>query len=129
MFLLRQMSLGMFDQEIHGPKLEKDLEAILRETDAIRLLPFHEGTFQPASFGHLMSGYDAAYYGYMWAEIFGDDMFSRFEEKGLTNPEVGRDYRNHVIGRGGTVDADVMLRDFLGREPNNKAFLKHAGIA
>lgn len=129
MAYLRQMSLGIFDQDIHGPEEEKDLDAILRNADSLRLLPFHEGTFFPASFGHLLGGgYDAAYYGYMWAEMFGDDMFTRFEEEGVTSPEVGRDYRNLVIGRGGTVDADVMLHDFLRREPNNKAFLRKAGI-
>ncbi|MDX1468076.1 MAG: M3 family metallopeptidase [Acidimicrobiia bacterium] len=129
MFYLRQMSLGMFDQGVHGPEETKDLEEILRETASVTMLPFHEGTFQPASFGHILSGgYDAAYYGYLWSEMFGDDMFSRFEEEGVTNPEVGRDYRNLVIGKGGTVDAIEMLRDFLGREPNNQAFLRKAGI-
>ncbi len=76
-----------------------------------------------------MGGYDASYYGYMWSEVFGDDMFSRFEEEGVTNPAVGRDYRSKVLERGGAWDADAMLVDFLGREPNNGAFLRKLGIS
>ncbi len=129
MAYLRQIRAGMLDQDLHGPEESKDIDAILRNATTLTMLPFHEGTFFPASFGHLMGGYDAAYYGYLWSEVFGDDMFSRFEEEGVTDPGVGMDYRTTVIGRGGTVDADEMLRDFLGREPNNAAFLRKAGIA
>ena len=128
MFYLRQIQFGLLDQELHGPEQEKDLDAILRRATTVSRLPYVEGTFFPASFGHVMSGYDAAYYGYMWSEVFGDDMFSRFEEEGVTSPEVGRAYRDQVIGKGGSVDADEMLVDFLGREPNSQAFLRKVGI-
>ncbi|HJQ76044.1 MAG TPA: M3 family metallopeptidase [Acidimicrobiia bacterium] len=127
MWQLRQMTYGWWDQEIHrGPN--RDLDAIAAEGSKISLLPPHEGTFALASFGHIMGGYDASYYGYMWAEVFGDDMFSRFEEQGVTNPEVGKEYREKVIGKGGSLDADSMLVDFLGREPSNEAFLRKLGI-
>ena len=127
-FQLRQMQYGWWDQEIHaGP--DRDLDAIYTAGSEITMLPPHEGTFALASFGHIMGGYDASYYGYMWAEVFGDDMFSRFEAEGVTNPEVGRDYRNKVLSRGGSWDANEMLVDFLGREPNNEAFLRKLGIS
>jgi Zn-dependent oligopeptidase len=128
MWHLRQIHLGQLDQAFHGPEPVKDLDEILLRATAISLLPHHEGTFFPASFGHLMAGYDAAYYGYMWSEVFGDDMFSRFEEKGITSPEVGLAYRREVIGRGGSADPDDMLVSFLGRKPNNEAFLSKVGI-
>ena len=125
---LRQMALGWWDQQIHaGPG--RDFDQILREGNQISLLPFHEGTFALAGFGHLMGGYDASYYGYMWSEVYGDDMFSRFLAEGVTNPEVGMAYRNEVIGRGGALDADDMLVNFLGRDPNNEAFLDKLGIS
>ena len=128
MWQLRQMTYGWWDQEIHaGP--DRDLDEINAEGSKISLLPPHEGTFAMASFGHLMGGYDASYYGYMWAEVFGDDMFSRFEEEGVTNPKVGMAYREAVLSRGGSLDADEMLVDFLGREPNNDAFLRKLGIS
>ena len=128
MFQLRQMQYGWWDQEIHaGP--DRDLDSICEAGAEISLLPPHEGTFALASFGHIMGGYDASYYGYMWAEVFGDDMFSRFETEGVTNPEVGRAYREKVLAKGGALDADEMLVDFLGRQPNKEAFLRKLGIS
>jgi thimet oligopeptidase len=124
---LRQMQYGWWDQELHGGP-DRDLDAIYTEGAAISLLPPHEGTFALSGFGHLMGGYDASYYGYMWSEVFGDDMFSRFEAEGVTNPEVGMAYRRQVLERGGSVDPEVMLFDFLGRAPNNHAFLSKLGI-
>jgi thimet oligopeptidase len=125
---LRQLKYGWLDQQIHGPGAEKDLDEISRQASELSLLPIHEGTFDLASFGHLMGGYDAAYYSYMWAEVFGDDMFGRFEEEGVTNPAVGMAYRREVLEKGGSVDADQMLVGFLGREPDNSAFLRKLGI-
>jgi Zn-dependent oligopeptidase len=125
---LRQLQYGWWDQSMHGIDVDLDLDTILREGARLGLMPFHEGTFALASFGHLMGGYDAAYYGYMWSEVFGDDMFSRFEEEGVTNPAVGMAYRREVLERGGSVDADEMLIAFLGRKPDNAAFLRKLGI-
>ncbi len=125
---LRQLKYGWLDQQIHAPGPEKDLERIMKEASELSLLPIHEGAFELASFGHLMAGYDAAYYSYMWAEVFGDDMFGRFEEEGVTNPEVGMAYRREVLEKGGSIDADLMLAGFLGREPDNAAFLRKLGI-
>ena len=127
LFQLRQMQYGWWDQEMHGGP-DRDLDDIHVEGAKISLLPVHEGTFPLASFGHLMGGYDASYYGYMWAEVFGDDMFSKFEDEGVTNPKVGMEYRKVVLEKGGTVDPDEMLVEFLGREPNNQAFLRKLGI-
>ena len=81
-----------------------------------------------SSFGHLLGGYDAGYYGYLWAEVFGQDMFSRFAEEGVLSTEVGMAYRRKVLEPGGTKDAIDLLQDFLGREPRSDAFLRKLGL-
>jgi thimet oligopeptidase len=124
---LRQMTYGMLDQDLHGVDSGEDLDAILRRTWAVTLLPFHEGTFYPASFTHLF-GYEAGYYGYLWSEVYGDDMFSRFEEEGVLSPRVGMDYRREILEAGGTRPAMEHLRAFLGRDPNATAFLRKLAI-
>jgi Zn-dependent oligopeptidase len=125
---LRQIQFALLDMRLHDASQPKDLDQILQEATDAALLPLVEGTFFPASFGHLMGGYDAGYYGYLWSEVFGDDMFSRFEDEGYTNPSVGREYRHHILEQGGTVDGMRLLENFLGREPNDRAFLRNLGI-
>ncbi|MGH9243188.1 MAG: M3 family metallopeptidase [Acidimicrobiales bacterium] len=125
---LRQIHFGVLDLDLHGPGADKDLDAIHRRAVELTLLPFHDGTFFPATFGHLMGGYDAGYYGYLWSEVFGDDMFSRFEEEGITSAAVGAAFRREILEKGGALDGDEMLRSFLGREPDNRAFLRKLGI-
>jgi thimet oligopeptidase len=125
---LRQVSFGKLDLAMHGPGDHSDLERITVESEAIALMPHQEGTFFPASFGHLLGGYDAGYYGYLWSKVFGLDMFSVFEEEGVTSSEVGLQYRRKILEKGGSEDASELLRTFLGREPNNEAFLRHVGL-
>lgn len=128
LFNLRQMMLGQIDMDLHATPGPVDTVGVLKRRARTGLLPHHEGTFMLASFGHLLGGYDAGYYGYLWAEVFGQDMFSRFAEEGVLSPDVGMEYRRKVLERGGSVDAQDMLRDFLGREPRNDAFLRKLGI-
>jgi oligopeptidase A len=135
---LRQVQFGVLDMGFHGPRRpddgaladgQRDLDAILRRAEQVALFDHVEGTFMPANFGHLLSGYDAGYYGYLWSKVYGDDMFSRFAADGVTNPAVGRVYRSEILERGGSRPATAMLEEFLGRAPNNEAFLADLGIS
>ncbi len=125
---LRQVSFGVFDMGLHGPGDHSDLDLIHEKAESVGLLPPHEGTFFPASFGHLLGGYDAGYYGYLWSKVYGLDMFSRFKDDGVTDPATGLRYRREILEPGGSLDGDELLRNFLGREPSNEAFLRHVGI-
>lgn len=125
---LRQAQFGLLDMWIHDESPQKDLDDIHLRSTEVSLFPVHADTFYPASFGHLLGGYDAGYYGYLWSEVYGDDMWSRFEKEGVTNPAVGADYRREVLETGGSRDGIEHLRAFLGREPNNKAFLRKLGM-
>jgi thimet oligopeptidase len=124
---LRQMFFARLDFRFHSPGFDGDTTNAVRELYPITSFPYPENTHFQAGFGHLF-GYDAGYYGYLWSRVFGDDMFTRFEHAGVFNHEVGREYRQKILERGGTVDGDVLVRDFLGREPNSDAFLRGLGL-
>jgi len=129
LFDMRQVFLGKLDLGMHATAAPPDLMDVYRTAYQHTLLPFHEDTFFPAGFGHLMGGYDAGYYGYLWARVYGDDMFSEFERTGVTSAEVGGRYRTEVLATGGSRDSIDHLRAFLGREPSSDAFLRRLGFS
>ncbi|XP_018012622.1 thimet oligopeptidase isoform X2 [Hyalella azteca] len=125
---MRQIALATFDQEIHSRE-SVDTAALFAELHKkITGFAVVPNTNMPASFGHVGGGYDAQYYGYLWSEVFSMDMFdTKFAGKVL-DASVGKQYRRLILERGNTVDAMDMLVEFLGRQPNNAAFLKSKGL-
>jgi thimet oligopeptidase len=77
----------------------------------------------PGTFGHIVGGYGAGYYGYMWSEVLALDMLSVYG-KNLMNPAVGRRFRELILSKGGQRPAAEMVREFLGRDPSPKAFFE-----
>jgi len=123
-----QAFYGGIDLALHAEPEAPDVEAALRRTYATTGMPYPEGTFFLAGFGHLLGGYDAGYYGYLWAQVIGDDMFGRFAREGILSPVVGAEYRREILEPNGSRDADDLVRAFLGREPSNDEFLRLRGM-
>ncbi len=86
------------------------------------------GTHQPASFGHLMGGYDAGYYGYLWSKVYALNIVNAFKETGMTNRTLGMKFRDEVLSKGNMDDGMVLLEQFLGREPGAEALYEYLGI-
>jgi thimet oligopeptidase len=124
---LRQVMYASLDMAYHGPGAHKNTTKLLNEMHPICGFPNMEATHFQCGFGHLF-GYDAAYYGYLWSKVYGDDMYTAFEQGGILNPEVGMRYRKEIYEKGGTLDGMDLARNFLGREPNNEAFLRDLGL-
>ena len=61
---------------------------------------------------------------YLWSIIYSYDMFSEFQKHGIYNKELGLKYRKEVLEKGGTISGIKMLENFLGRETNQKEFMK-----
>ncbi len=125
---MRQMVMSLFDMRLHTRSIEGDINREYVEMVAHNIgVKLPEGQLFAAGFGHLME-YDAGYYGYMWAKVYADDFFSRFESEGILDTMTGQSYREQVLAVGASHDELTIANDFLGREPNNEAFIKELGL-
>ncbi|KKQ11787.1 MAG: Oligopeptidase A, partial [candidate division TM6 bacterium GW2011_GWF2_36_6] len=128
-FVLRQCCLSFISLEFFKDGKIKDIDSI---TEALfekyqSHLQFDDQTHFHASFGHLV-GYGAKYYSYMWAKVFALDLFYDVKKRGLFDPAVGKELVAKVLSKGGSVDPEELLKDFLGRKPTQDAFLSDMGI-
>ncbi|MBT4530272.1 MAG: hypothetical protein HOC27_03620 [Phycisphaerae bacterium] len=124
-----QIFLGMVDQAYHtDTDGEVDTTQVAYDIhDSVRMYPHTPGSHFQGSFGHL-TGYQAGYYGYLWSLVYAQDMFERFKDLGMLNPEAGAYYREKILSKGGTEDSLDLVRDYLGREPSMDAFLESLGL-
>jgi thimet oligopeptidase len=128
-FTTQQIKFALVDMLYHtsGPHVDTEAvwEKVSRETTPIPMTP---GTHPQASFGHLMGGYDAGYYGYLFSKVYAQDMFTAFQQGGLENPIVGMRYRSDILQPARTLDPDVEVKNFLGRSMSPNAFYHEFGI-
>jgi thimet oligopeptidase len=88
-------------------------------------LGYVPGTMFPAGFAHIAGdGYAAGYYGYLWSLVVAMDLRTAFAADKLS-PEVGKRYRELVLGQGAQKPAPELVKDFLGRESNSQAFFEY----
>ncbi|KAL8969043.1 MAG: hypothetical protein Q9183_002184 [Haloplaca sp. 2 TL-2023] len=142
LFNLRQLHFGIFDMTVHEPKshdvlmgydipelynrLRKEISGLDGPEDLGQGLKWGNGH---ATFGHLMGGYDAGYYGYLSSQVYSADMFHTVFAKNPMNGTEGRRYRHTVLEKGGSQDEMKTLEEFLGRKPSTEAFYRELGLA
>lgn len=142
LFNLRQLHFGMYDMTIHEPKTHEEAESFkltelyntlrkkiskLDGPEALGAAP--DWGNGEATFGHLIGGYDAGYYGYLSSQVYSADMFHTVFSANPMNGTEGRRYRHTVLERGGSQDEMQTLVDFLGRKPKSDAFYRELGLS
>ncbi len=68
------------------------------------------------------------YYGYLLTKCLGVDLFEQIKKEGLSNQETGKRYVDCILSRGASVDGNMMIKDYLGREATYDAFYKKMGF-
>ena len=79
-------------------------------------------------FSHIIGGYSAGYYSYMWSEVLDADSVKWFEENGGMKRENGDHFRNTLLSHGGSRDAMELFRDFRGADPSVEPLLERLGL-
>jgi thimet oligopeptidase len=132
-FNRRQLSIGLLDLSLHTLSVDDawtaDVVKIVNDaTGRVSIAP-PAGTFWAAYIGHLV-GYDAGYYGYLWAKVMAIDMASAFKASpdGFLDASVGLRLRNEVYGKGNSRDVGESVEKFLGRPRSMQPFLEYVGI-
>ena len=117
---------SLFDLDIHSNNEIKDITKYYNELQK-KYFDFDNENIFPAGFHHLVGGYDAGYYSYMWALVYAQDFYSEFKKvmnDKTKAKEIGQRYRKEILEVGGSRDELESARKFLKRNPNNKAFLE-----
>ena len=135
MQMLRQLEFSLFDFKMHlnfdaskdnSNYIQNILNEVRAEYSVTKAPSFNR--FQHG-FGHIFGGgYAAGYYSYKWAEVLSADAFSRFEEEGIFNKDVGNDFLTNILEKGGSEEPSELFKAFRGREPSIDALLRHSGI-
>ena len=115
-----QWMYATFDMQLHSgaPKSSLDTWASIERSMPLGHV---DGTIRAASFGHMMGGYAAGYYGYLWSELIAYDMLSAFRGR-MMDETLGRKYRATVLSRGGEQPPRQLVEAFLGRPVSPDAF-------
>ncbi len=129
---VRQLQFAWLDMAWHttDPRDITDLDQFEDvTTQPLRVLPRVAGTNSSVTFGHIFAGgYSSGYYSYKWAEVLDADAFEYFLEKGLYNKEVAKQFRTHILSKGGTAHPMELYKNFRGREPDPNALLRRDGL-
>lgn len=124
----RTMANSLVDMEYHTAQGPVNVTAVSTRVYAEMEIPQAEGIHQPASFGHIMGGYDAGYYGYLWSKVYALEVAEAFRQDGMMNRTRGMQYRAEILSQGNMEDGMTLLKNFLGTEPGTGAFNKRLGI-
>jgi peptidyl-dipeptidase Dcp len=84
--------------------------------------------YRSTYFSHIIGGYSAGYYAYIWSEVLDADTVEWFKNNGGMTRENGDHFRQTLLSRGGAEDAMTLFRNFRGAEPDINALLERRGL-
>jgi peptidyl-dipeptidase Dcp len=85
--------------------------------------------YRSTYYSHIFAGgYAAGYYAYLWTAVLDADAFGAFQETSLFDKTTADSFRENILSKGGTEDAEKMWLNFRGREPEIKFYLDRMGL-
>ncbi|MDC0234722.1 M3 family metallopeptidase [Candidatus Marinimicrobia bacterium] len=129
------LAASLLDQALHQlspDQVPSGEEIIAFEADALKTAGMSMDVIPPryrsTYFSHIIGGYSAGYYSYIWSEVLDADTVEWFKENGGLKRENGDHFRKTLLSRGGSKDALKIFKDFRGAEPNIQPLLDRRGL-
>ncbi len=110
-------------QKVDVIDFEKEAMSKINLMDEI--LPRYRSTY----FSHIIGGYDAGYYVYLWAAVLDADAFQSFvDSKDIYNKQIASKFRKYILTEGGSDEGMVQYLKFRGQEPSREPLLNKRGL-
>ena len=125
------LAASLLDIELHTLTSTEGLDVVDFEKtvmDKLGLIKEIAPRYRVTYFNHIMGGYDAGYYGYLWAERLDADAFEAFSEHGIFDQQTANAFRTNILEKGGSDDPMKLYVNFRGKEPSIDALLKNRGL-
>lgn len=125
------LAAAILDMDLHMLKDVKGFDAIKFEKqamDQLSLIPEIAPRYRTTYFNHIIGGYAAGYYSYLWANVLDNDAFEAFKEKGIFDQQTAHLFRSNVLQKGDSEDPMTLYKNFRGSEPQLEPMLKNRGM-
>ena len=125
------LAAAILDMNLHNLKEVKDLDVVAFEKEAMNQLGLISAIaprYRTTYFNHIIGGYAAGYYSYLWANVLDNDAFEAFREKGIFDQETASRFRRNVLEKGDSEEPMVLYKNFRGTEPQLEPMLKNRGM-
>lgn len=125
------LAAAILDMEMHSLTTMEGFDVLQFEKqlmDKIGLIPQIAPRYRSTYFNHIMGGYAAGYYCYLWAERLDTDAFEAFKEHGLFDQATATSFRKNILEKGGSDDPMKLYVTFRGAEPSIEPLLQARGL-
>jgi len=129
------LSASILDQALHqlAPDKVPDADQLMQfESEVLETagvaMPEIPPRYRSTYFNHIMGGYSAGYYSYIWSEVLDADSVEWFKENGGLRRQNGDHFRRTLLSRGASEDAMVLFRNFRGRDADIAPLLERRGL-
>lgn len=125
------MAAAILDMNLHNLTDTQGLDVVAYEKEAmdkLGLIPQIAPRYRTTYFSHIIGGYAAGYYSYLWANVLDSDAFEAFKEHGIFDPNTANLFRRNILEKGDSEEAMTLYRNFRGAEPQLEPMLKNRGM-
>lgn len=125
------LAAAILDMNLHNLTDTQNLNVLVYEKEAmdkLGLIPEIAPRYRTTYFNHIIGGYAAGYYSYLWANVLDNDAFEAFKEHGIFDKKTADLFRNNVLEKGNSEDPMTLYKNFRGTEPQLEPMLKNRGM-